>query len=138
MNPYARYQLQASSTEPRIDMLLSLFDAACDRTEAALDAMAGADQETARRLRVRARLVVLGLWSGVDNDRREKGVNLVGLYQFVTKSLAEGSLEEVRGSLEVLRTLREGFRGIREEAIQLERDGVIPPIDAICAIHAVG
>ena len=117
-------------------MLLSLFDTACDRTEEAAAAMTRADEELARRSRARARLVVLGLWSGVDEGG--EGTNLVGLYQFVANALASGTLEQVRGSLEVLRTLREGFRGIRDEAIELERAGVIPPIDAICAIHALG
>ena len=137
MNPYARHQKQSSATSLRIDMLLSLFDAACERTEEATKAMMGSDNELARRLRARARLVVLGLWSGVD-DRSEQVVNLVGLYQFAANALASGTLEEVCGSLEVLRTLREGFQGIRDEAVELERSGAIPPIDAICAIHALG
>jgi hypothetical protein len=37
-----------------------------------------------------------------------------------------------------LTTLREGFRGIRAEGVELERIGVIPPHDAICAVFAVG
>ena len=118
-------------------MLLSLFDGACDRVADAAESMMGADEEVARRLRARARLVILGLWSGVD-DRSEESANFVGLYQFTANALASGTLEEVRGSLEVLRTLREGFRGIRDEAVDLERNGAIPPIDAICAIHVLG
>ena len=138
MNPYARYRHQDAPAPTRIDSLLSLFDAACERIDEAAEAMTGADLQLARTTRVRARLVVLGLWSGVDIERGAGANEIVSLYQFAANALATGTLEEVRGAADVLRTLREGFRGIREETIELERIGVIPPVDAICAIHAMG
>jgi flagellin-specific chaperone FliS len=138
MNPYARYRQQAAPAPTRIDSLLSLLDAACERSEKAAEAMAGEDAELARSLRTRARLVVLGLWSGVDVERGGGAREIVSLYQYVANALATGTLADVRGACEVLNTLREGFRGIREEGVELERAGVIPPHDAICAVFAVG
>ena len=138
MNPYARYSQQSAPTQTRIDSLLALFDAACERTEAAAVALAGPDAELARALRARARLVVLGLWSGVDIERGAGAGDIVSLYQFAATALATGTVDDVRGAADVLRILREGFRGIREEGVQLERLGIIPSVDAICAIHAVG
>ena len=138
MNPYARYRNQETPTTTRIDSLLSLFDAACERIDEAIEAMQGSDLELTRSLRTKARMVVLGLWSGVDIERGEGVSEMVSLYQFAANALATGTLEDVRGAANVLSTLREGFRGIREEAIELERTGVIPPIDAVCAVHAMG
>ena len=39
MNPYARYRQQAAPAQTRIDSLLSLFDAACERAEKAAEAI---------------------------------------------------------------------------------------------------
>jgi flagellin-specific chaperone FliS len=138
MNPYARYRQQAAPTQTRIDSLLALFDAACERTGQAVRALEASDEVLARTSRVRARLVVLGLWAGVDQGRGGTAGEIVSLYRFAANALATGTLEDVRGALAVLNTLREGFRGIREEGVELERAGVIPPHDAICAVFVVG
>jgi len=137
MNPYTAYQRQSSPVWTRIDMLLALFDAAIERTEQLLDAMARQDGSSVLRMRARAQLVVLGLWSGVHEKGGEVSANLVSLYQFSAQALADGGAEQVRGALRVLRTLREGFDGVQAEAIDLERNGLIPPIDAVCAVRAL-
>jgi flagellin-specific chaperone FliS len=137
MNPYAAYQRQSSPVCTRIDMLLALFDAAIDRTEQVLEAERSQDENSVKRLRTRAQLVIIGLWSGVCAEGGEVSANLGRLYQFTAQALGEGGPEAIRGALQVLRTLREGLEGIQGEAIELERNGTIPPIDAACAVRAL-
>ncbi len=139
MSPRTLYERQASLAWTRIDLLLALFDAALERGEQALAAVAtvaAGDEAEAQRLRARARLAVLGLWAGVDRAGPSAG-NFVRLYEFADHAFTAGGPEQMRGALQVLRTLREGFVGIRAEAAELERCGAIPPADANCAVHAL-
>src|SRR5262249_3410079 len=138
MSPLAAYRGQTTLSLTRIDALLGLFDAAVERTERALAAAAGGEETEARLWRAKAQLTVLGLWAGGSNGGSEMPANLVRLYQFAANSLSDGNAEQVRGALTVLRTLREGFQGVRPEAVELERAGVIPPLDADHAVHLLG
>jgi hypothetical protein len=133
MSPHTLYERQASLAWTRIDLLLALFDAAIERGEQAL---AAGDEAEARRLRARARLAILALWAGVDREGPSAG-NFIRLYEFADHAFTEGGPEQMRGALSALRTLREGFVGIRAEAAELERCGAIPPADATCAVHAL-
>lgn len=138
MNPLGAYQRQTTPAWTRIDMLLALFDGAVERTEQAIAAAGSADEIKKRRLRARARLAVLGLWSGVISDGSELATNLVNLYRFAANALAGDDVEQMRAALGVLQTLRQGFLGVRTEAVELEQSGAIPPVDAVCAVHALG
>ena len=134
MNPYAAYQRQSAPAWTRIDMLLALFDGGVERCEQALAALERQDPLAAKKLLVKARLIVLGLASGVIADGDPLSTLKLQLYEYAQHSLEQGSVEDVRGALGVLRTLREGFRKIRPEAVALERSGVIPPINNAPAI----
>lgn len=128
MNPYARY-LQTTPAWTRIDMLLALFNGAVERCEQALAALERHDHNTAKQLLVKARLIVMGLASGVVPDGDPVTTTMLQLYEYAQHALSQESIEDVRGALGVLRTLREGFEKIRPEAVALERSGVIPPIN---------
>ncbi len=130
MNPYVTYQRQTTPAWTRIDMLLALFDGSIDRCEQALAAIQRQDQHTAKNLLVKARLIVLGLASGVVPDGDPVTTTMLQLYEYAQHALGQGTVEDVRGALNVLRILREGFQKIRAEAIDLERRGLIPPISS--------
>jgi flagellar secretion chaperone FliS len=137
MNPYAKYIQQPSPCWTRIDMLLALFDGAVERCEQVVAALERQDGEAAQPLLNKARLIVCGLVSGVVADGDPVTTNILRLYEYVLHSLGQGGIEEVRGALTVLRTLREGFQEARPEAVALERNGVIPPIDSLSTVRAL-
>ncbi len=137
MNPYATYQRQTTPTWTRIDMLLALFDGGIERCEQALAAMDRQDHRTAKNLLVKARLIVLGLASGVVADGDPVTTTFLQLYEYAQHALGQGSVEDVQGALKVLRILREGFQKIRAEAVELERRGVIPPINSTSTLQAL-
>jgi flagellar biosynthetic protein FliS len=123
----------------RIDLLLSLYDGAIERLKAALDALRRADGEKARPLLVRVQMIVLGLAAGVNLEVGDPAsANLLRIYEFCVHALTQGKVEEVASALNCLETLREGFRAIRDEAVQLERSGEIPPIEATRLVETVG
>lgn len=128
MNPYTRYK-QTTPAWTRIDMLLALFNGGIERCEQALDAMERQDHAAAKQLLIKARLIVMGLASGVIADGDPVTTTILQLYEYAQHTLGQGRSEDVRGALGVLRTLREGFQQIRPEAIAQERSGVIPPIN---------
>jgi len=137
VNPYATYQRQSTPSWTRIDMLLALFDGGVERCEQALAALERQDQRAAKKLLVKARLIVLGLASGVIPDGDPVSTLILQLYEYAQHSLGQGKVEDVRGALGVLRTLREGYRKIRPEAVALERGGLIPPIDDAPAVRVL-
>jgi len=118
-------------------MLLALFDGGIARCEQALAAMERQERRTARNLLVKARLIVLGLASGVVPDGDRVTTTLLQLYEYAQHALGQGSVEDVRGALNVLRILREGFQKIRDEAVDLERRGLIPPISSTATLQTL-
>jgi flagellin-specific chaperone FliS len=139
MNPYLAYQQQRSNLGwTRIDMLLALYDKAITRLEEAIAVVEEDGPGAARPLLLKYKLILGGLVAGVNPDGGEIATNFLRLLGFVAHCVDEASPEKLRGALRVLLTLREGLLGIHEEAVQLERDGVIPPVDSVPLVHHVG
>lgn len=137
MNPYTKNQQQTTPSWTRIDMLLALFDGGVERCEQALTALERQDQATAQKLLLKARLIVMGLMSGIVADDDPVTTTMLQLYEYCLHSLAQGGLEDVRGARNVLNILREGFLKVRPEANALERSGAIPPINTTSTLHAL-
>ncbi|HTU23715.1 MAG TPA: flagellar export chaperone FliS [Gemmataceae bacterium] len=137
MNPYATYKQQATPSWTRIDMLLTLFDGGVERCEQALAALERQDKRAAKNLLVKSRLIVLGLASGIIPDGDPVTTTMLRLYEYAQHALGQGSVEDVQGALNVLRILREGFQKIRAEAVDLERRGLIPPINNTSTLRAL-
>jgi flagellin-specific chaperone FliS len=131
MKPHKVYTSRklGSSGWTRIDMLLALYNAAIDALEQAQLAQQQDDPSAAASQLVRANKVILGIISGLDLDASpEDGVagNICRLAVFALDRIREGDAEAALG---VLRTLRDGYEGICEEARELERRGAIPPLE---------
>jgi flagellin-specific chaperone FliS len=137
MNPYTKNQQQTVPSWTRIDMLLALFDGGVDRCEQALAALERQDHHAAKKLLVKARLIVMGLASGVIADGDPVTTTILQLYEYALHSLGQGGIEDVRGTLNVLRILRDGFQKIRPEAVALERSGAIPPINTTSTLQTL-
>jgi flagellin-specific chaperone FliS len=139
MNPYHAYQQHhgfASMT--RIDLLLSLYDASIQRVQMLVEVMRRKDVAATTTCRTRALMVVMGLAAGVQIEASATSQNLFRLYEFAVHCLQKGDLKDVEATLRILGTLREGFQGIRDEALRLERSGEIPPVDSMLLNVKVG
>lgn len=137
MNPYAKNQQETTPSWTRIDMLLALFDGGVERCEQALAALERQDHDAARKFLIKARLIVMGLISGVLADGDPVTTTILQVYEFALHSLNQGGIEDVQGALKVLRMMREAFQKVRPEAVALERSGVIPPINTISTVQAL-
>ncbi len=134
MDPLDAYRQQYSPGWTRVDMLLALFDGAVERLESAAEALRRGDRPAALPLLTRAQLIVCELAGGVDPGYPD-AATFLSLYEFATSAIAEATPERVGGALRVLRTLREAFANVREEAARLEREGVLPPAGATRLVH---
>jgi flagellin-specific chaperone FliS len=135
MNPLAAYQQHTVVGWARIDMLLALYDQTIQRLEEASAALGRNDGPAAKQLLANSRLLVGGLLAGLAFDANSTAENLTRLYEFVLHAIDVGTVEMVQSALRVLRTLRQGFEGIRPEANLLERGGLIPSADAAGAVQ---
>jgi flagellar secretion chaperone FliS len=128
MNPIRAYQQTQTKLDipTRIDLLLALFDGACDRLARAKVALETGDQPEAIRWITRVQLIVMDLAAGVRTEAADElGTNVLRLYEFVTNQLTHINIEAINSATSILSTLRDGFRGIREEAVNLEKTGQI-------------
>lgn len=124
------YQQQTGSGWTRIDLLLALYDGAIERLEAVLRALARDQDAAAQPLLKRVELIVAGMVSGTNPEGGAGSLNLLRLYDYVAHCLRAAGPKELHSALSVLQTLREGFQGIREEALRLERTGAVPPANS--------
>ena len=120
------YEDQRHEQWTRIDLLIALFDAGIRRIEEASQALQSDDQLPAKRALLLAQRIVLELKLGLRLQGGEMTQRADQLYDYVLRCLQSATADELASSTRVLKTLREGFVGIRDEAVQLERQGVLP------------
>ncbi|MCX7699597.1 MAG: flagellar protein FliS [Gemmataceae bacterium] len=138
MNRYAQYQQLSTTSATRIDLLLALFDGAIERIEEARSLIEQGRRDRALPLLVRAQMIVTELAAGVVLDvAPEMNANILRLYEYVAFRLAEGTVEGLQSAARVMSNLREGFRAIRAEAIEMERRGEIPPAESHSVVAAL-
>lgn len=135
MNPYNAYQQNRAAGQTRIDTTLYLFEALLERIEKARACLRKQDRAAAQKHLDACRLGIAALASAVDARAVPLAENLLRLYDFVTRSLADGTEPSLRAAVNVLHTLYEGFLEIRPEAVRLERSGAIVSLDQIRTIQ---
>src|SRR5262245_47068070 len=135
MNAYHAYQQNSAPAYTRIDMLLALFSGAIERMEAAADALRRNNPFPALSLLAKAQLIVAELASGVNPEAGEVSINLLRLYEFVSHCISTRQPEQLDAAVRVLCSLKQGFDAIRDEAVELERQGAIPAVDVGHLLH---
>ncbi len=135
MNPYQIYQQQQTTSAPRIDLLLMMYDKAIGHLHQAQAALAQHDLLTATPSLLEAQLIVYALATGIDLEYGEIPQNMLRLYEYVLHCLGQGEAATVQNALRVLTTLREGLTGIQQEARTFEWGGQIPALQLNSAVQ---
>ena len=118
----------------RVDMLLNLYERAIDTVEAASIAHAAGDTISMQIKTLEAQKFILGLHSGLKPDECEVAHSVAQLLGFVVLRMEEKNFAEAKRFLEKLHA---SFLQIRETAVELEANGVIPPIDEANVFEAM-
>jgi flagellin-specific chaperone FliS len=134
MRGFQAYQEQKAATPSRIEVILALYSRALLNLDLAEDALEHGHETIALGRLAETQIIVTGLAAGLDG-RDETSLNFVRLYEFVSHQLMTATEENVRSARRVLTTLREGFEAVQTQALQLERQGVIPPLGSDRAIQ---
>ena len=121
------YRDNATTGWSRIEMLNQLYRAALDATQKAADAVS-ANSAAAGQHCVQALALVNTIETGLDLNQGELPQRIQQLCHFVQASLLSGDVAKLESAVRVLRLLAEGFSGIQKEAIELEENGQIPPL----------
>jgi flagellin-specific chaperone FliS len=126
MNAADHYKNQITNGWTRIDMLLALYDAIVDSLSSAEEAQAGDDQSRLSREMLRTQRLMLGILAGIDHDRHDLAGEIGRLCHFALDRISQQDLSAAR---RILSILKEAFEGISEQAHELERTGVTPPLE---------
>lgn len=129
MNAPHAYRRHQHAAWTRIDMLLAIYDATITSLEAGLTALAADDRHAFAKHHLKAAQLLVLLIDGIDVDSGETATRIRALCTFAISQIGTMSNQGWHSALDIVRTLREGFEGIREEARELEAQGVIPRLD---------
>ena len=77
---------------------------------------------------MKAIALVHAIESGLDLNQGEIPQRIQQLCHFVEQCLLSADVERTESAARILRQLADGFSGIHDEALQLELDGQIPPL----------
>ena len=119
----------------RIDMLVALYDAALLKLEQAMQAGNDGHALTARRRSLEALRLVAQLNAGIARQYGNLADNLANLFHFVSLRILADDGAGLADAHRILETLRAGFSEIRDEAVELESEGVIPQIEEMHACN---
>jgi flagellar secretion chaperone FliS len=129
MQGYAAYKQTQDLRLTRIDLILTLYRKALDHLDQAAKSLADEKDADALPHLTKAQMIVVGLASGLPAYQDESATNFLRLYEFVAYQLAQRTLQGVAAAANVLHTLLKGFEGARDQAVVLELQGKIPPLD---------
>lgn len=127
---YSAYQQASATSWARIDMLLALYDATLFALEHGQAAVQSNDQAALLKYRFRSQRLISELMGGVDREQGELPGNVYRLLMFALMQTSGTTEEAWASAIAVISQLQTAFREIRDQAVQLERNGQIPPLGA--------
>jgi len=135
MNLYQTYSQGATSGLSRVDTILALYDGAILSMENARATLQEGDLVAAYPYLSKAQMYIVGLAQGLDLSRKDITLDFLRLFVFSANCIASRDAAQLADALGAVKTLREGFRQIRPEALRLEQEGVIPALAPIQLVH---
>ena len=130
MNPIAAYRAATATSWTRIEMLLALYDAAIESVERVVTSFdTPGDPSAITTEKLRARKLTLEILDGIDASQGDVAANCQRLIIYTLEQFRLDERAHWDAACRVLKTLRDGFAGIKSEAIELESQGQIPQLD---------
>ena len=118
----------------RIDMLLVLYDRAIASLAAAQSAKEAGDQKMLKQYGYESNKLIMGIHSGLDTEKYPIAVDVARLLHFIMTRIEQQNFSE---AIHFRKQLRESYAQIREQAVQLETDGEIPPIAQSSGVNTI-
>lgn len=128
MYAHNAYRKNVQTAWTRVDMLLALYDSTIQCLDDGIDLLNRGDLVSYPAVQIKVTERILYLVDGINLESGSVASNIHDLCVFCIGQIATPTVESWVSAREVMATLREGFQAIREEAIQLEATGAIPPL----------
>jgi flagellin-specific chaperone FliS len=129
MSGYAAYQRVQNLPPTRIELILTIYRKALENLVRARRALTQDQPDVARPLLLQTQLIVSTMATELPAYKDELSVNFLRLYEFVAHQMKVGTIASIDAAVRVLTPLQAGFEAVREQAVALERQGAIPPLD---------
>ena len=118
----------------RIDMLLVLYDRTIASLEAAKSAKEASDAKMQQQYGYEANKLIMGIHSGLDTDKYPMAVDVARLLHFIMTRIEQQNFSD---AIKFTKQLRESYAQIRDQAVQLESKGEIPPIIQASGVNTI-
>ncbi|MGB1928579.1 MAG: flagellar protein FliS [Mariniblastus sp.] len=118
----------------RIDMLLVLYDRTIASLEAAKSAKEASDAKMQQQYGYEANKLIMGIHSGLDTDKYPMAVDVARLLHFIMTRIEQQNFSD---AIKFTKQLRESYAQIRDQAVQLESKGEIPPIIQSSGVNTI-
>jgi len=118
----------------RIDMLLVLYDRTIASLEAAKSAKEASDAKMQQQYGYEANKLIMGIHSGLDTDKYPMAVDVARLLHFIMTRIEQ---QDFSDAIKFTKQLRESYAQIRDQAVQLESKGEIPPIIQSSGVNTI-
>ena len=118
----------------RIDMLLVLYDRAIASLEAAKSAKEASDEKMQQKFGYEANKLIMGIHSGLDTEKYPVAVDVARLLHFIMTRIEQ---QDFSDAIKFTKQLRESYAQIRDQAVQLESIGEIPPIIQSSGVNTI-
>ncbi|MCP4096945.1 MAG: flagellar protein FliS [Mariniblastus sp.] len=118
----------------RIDMLLVLYDRAIASLEAAKSAKEASDEKMQQKFGYEANKLIMGIHSGLDTEKYPVAVDVARLLHFIMTRIEQ---QDFSDAIKFTKQLRESYAQIRDQAVQLESNGEIPPIIQSSGVNTI-
>ncbi|MEZ6064993.1 MAG: hypothetical protein R3B90_04645 [Planctomycetaceae bacterium] len=128
MSGHHIYRQRRASGWARIDMLLAIYDATLAKLREGLR-IARAQGDVPPAMRLESHKLLLTLLEGVNVESGDAARNIERLLTWCLSLVATSDAAAWQAAHDVVETLHAAFVEIEDEARQLERLGVIPPLD---------
>lgn len=115
-----------SVSRSRVDMLIAIYDSAIlAAEELEADLQSGSDGAVAKLQLVKSLNLIE---SGLDLSLGELPQRIQQICQFIEFRLVHPDADEIAACCRILRNLRDGFVGVRSDAVRMEALGEIPSV----------
>jgi flagellin-specific chaperone FliS len=131
MDVASAYKNAQSLPKSRIDTIIALYRKALSHLDRARATLLSNDSSAATTHLLKTQTIVMALASNLPAYKDEAAINFLRLYEFVAYQMKRGGVANVDAAAKVLRILLTGFEAKREQALALELQGKLPPVDAI-------
>ncbi len=123
------YRQSRNTSLTRIDVLIKLYNKAINTLENAKQAFANPDTSAADREKLMASRCLVALLDGINREQDEVSENTYQICLYAINQVWEGGEANFENAVRVLTPIRNAFVAVRDEAVELELSGKIPPLN---------